>query len=81
MANLLLHSADRCRRYAVTRNQGRAEDSPPKKYIPRRRAQDKDLACLKLEFPADLEFETESCSLYPSPQFTCDEKNMGSSRK
>ena len=50
----------------MTRNQGFAEDFPPKKYIPRRRVQDKDLTCFKLEFPADLEFETASCSLYPS---------------
>ena len=66
IADLLLYSADRCRRYAMMRNQGLAEDSPPKKYIPRRRAQDKDVTCLKMDIPPDLAFETASCLLFPS---------------
>ena len=52
----------------MMRNQGLAEDSPPKKYIPRRREQetDKDLTCLKLDFPPELAFETASCLLFPN---------------
>ena len=52
----------------MMRNQGLAEDSPPKKYIARRRAQEKgkDLTCLKMDFPPELALETASCLLFPN---------------